>query len=246
MRRLRVLIADDEALSRRLLHLLLARHPDVEIVAECADGESARTAIAEFDPDVAFLDIRMPVASGLDVARAQHGKGTPLVVFVTAFAQFALPAFEVEAVDYIEKPLNEARCDSALARVRERLRQRRAADSKPRMGHLMSRVGTRDNVILLDAVDYIVADGVYAAVMSLGKRHLVRRSLGLLAKDLDASAFVRVHRSYIVRVDRIRTLTKDRRGHMTIALRDGVRVPVARRRRAAVRALLNGLAVERP
>jgi two-component system, LytTR family, response regulator len=114
------------------------------------------------------------------------------------------------------------------------------------VGHLVSRVGTRHNIIPLDAVDYIVADGVYAAVVSLGRRHLVRRSLGLLAKDLHESAFVRVHRSYIVRVDRIRTLTKDRHGHMTIALRDGVRVPVARRRRAAVRALLNGLAVEGP
>lgn len=244
--RLRVLIADDEALSRRLLHLLLVRHPDVEIVAECSDGEAARAAMVDLDPDVAFLDIRMPVASGLDVARTRHGTGRPLVVFVTAFAQFALPAFEVEAVDYIEKPLSETRFDAALARVRERLRQQRAVDSSPRIGHLVSRVGTRHNIIPLDAVDYIVADGVYAAVVSLGKRHLVRRSLGLLAKDLDESAFVRVHRSYIVRIDRIRTLTKDRHGQMTIALRDGVRVPVARRRRAAVRALLKRLAVEGP
>src|SRR5206468_869123 len=113
---------DDEALSRRLVHQLLERHADVAIVGEAADGEAARNALAELKPDVVFLDVRMPVESGLDVARSRPSRTGPLVVFVTAYDKFALPAFETDAVDYLTKPLNEERFDAALERVRDRLR----------------------------------------------------------------------------------------------------------------------------
>ena len=125
---IRALIADDEALSRRLVHQLLERHADVTIVAECGDGEEARSAIATERPDVVFLDVRMPVESGLSVARARDAKSGPLVVFVTAYDSFALPAFETDAVDYLTKPLAEERFDAALDRVRERLRLRHHAE----------------------------------------------------------------------------------------------------------------------
>jgi two-component system LytT family response regulator len=237
---IRVLTADDEALSRRLLRQLLARHEDVTIVAECADGETARAAISSLHPDVAFLDVRMPLETGLDVARARDSTNGPLVVFVTAFDQFALPAFEVDAVDYLAKPLTEERFDAALDRVRERLRLRRAAAASGGPDHLVTRVGSRDLVIPLDSVDYIEADDVYAAVVAHGTRHLVRRSLDALAGQLDAGLFVRVHRSYIVRLDRIVEARRERSGIARVVLRDGTVLPVARRRCAALSATLAG------
>ncbi|MGH7654920.1 MAG: LytR/AlgR family response regulator transcription factor, partial [Gemmatimonadaceae bacterium] len=110
----RAVIADDEALSRRLVHQLLARHPDVSIVGECADGAAARDAIATLRPDVMFLDIRMPLESGLAVAQQRDAANGPLVVFISAFSKFALPAFATDAVDYLTKPLTEERFDAML------------------------------------------------------------------------------------------------------------------------------------
>lgn len=235
---IRALIADDEALSRRAVRQLLERHRDVEIVAECADGDRARSAMQSLDPDVAFLDVRMPVQSGLDVARSRgEGRG-PLVVFVTAYDQFAIPAFEVDAVDYIAKPLTEGRFDAALDRVRERLRLRRAAGRAGRMRLLVSRVGARDILIPIESIEHIEADDVYASVVARGQRFLVRRALDALERDLDPALFVRVHRSFIVRVDRIAELRRERDGSTRALLRDGATIPVARRRRAALSSLL--------
>ncbi|HTE43859.1 MAG TPA: LytTR family DNA-binding domain-containing protein, partial [Gemmatimonadaceae bacterium] len=206
---IRTLIADDEALSRRLVHQLLERHNDVEIVAECADGEAAREAIAEHHPDVVFLDIRMPVQSGLDVARSREPRGGPLIVFVTAYDQFAVPAFETDAVDYLTKPLSEERFDATLDRVRERLRLRRQ-DERRYVPHLITRVGSRDVIVPLSTVDYIEADDVYAAVIARGRRHLVRTPLDVLERTLDPAMFARIHRSYIVRLDRVAEVRRDR------------------------------------
>jgi len=240
---IRALIADDEELSRRALHQLLARHADVEIVAECRDGEEARAAIESLQPDVALLDVRMPLSSGLEVARDRAACEGTLVVFVTAFDQFALPAFDVEAADYLTKPLPESRFDEMVERVRRRVHVRRetgratAAGGRP--ASLVTRVGTNDVVIPLDAVDYIEADDVYAAVVARGRRQLVRRSLDALEKMLDPAMFARVHRSYIVRIDRVAALRR-RNGRMELVLADGGALPVSRRRRAAVAQLLAG------
>ena len=243
---IRALIADDEELSRRALRQMIERHADVDIVAECGDGAEAQDAIAALGPDVAFLDIRMPLATGLELARGRADRGRTLVVFVTAFDSFALPAFDVDAADYLTKPLTEARFDAALARVRERVQLRRDAD---RLGvdddaaaerrsryasHLVSRVGMTDMVIPLDAIDYIEADDVYAAVVSRNKRHLVRTPLDGLEQQLDPTQFVRVHRSYIVRIDRVVALRRRGRGGAELALASGMALPVSRRRRARV------------
>jgi two-component system, LytTR family, response regulator len=129
-RRIRALIVDDEPLSRRALRQLLSRHPDADIVGECRDAFEAETALRDTHPDVVFLDVRMPERSGLDVARARNEHGnTPLIVFVTAFEEFALPAFETEAIDYLTKPVTEERFDAAFRRVRERLALQARADS---------------------------------------------------------------------------------------------------------------------
>jgi two-component system, LytTR family, response regulator len=244
---IRALIADDEALSRRLVHQLLERHDDVVIVAECEDGAAAREAISALDPDVLFLDIRMPLESGLDVARHREARTGPLVVFVTAFDKFALPAFEADAVDYLTKPLTEERFDAALDRVRERLRLRRLAATADAdhqeptyLSHLVSRIGNRDVIVPLETIDYVEADDVYAAVVSRGKRFLIRTPLDALERTLDPKAFARVHRSYIVRLDRVRAV---RRGASTeLVLEDGVVIPVSRRRRALLDTLTRPLA----
>lgn len=237
---IRAIIADDEALSRRLVHQLLERHDDVEIVAECSDGQEAREAIAAHAPDVVFLDIRMPVESGLDVAREREPRAGPLIVFVTAYDQFAVPAFETDAVDYLTKPLTEERFDATLERVRERLRLRRQ-DERRYAPHLVTRVGTRDVIIPLATIDYIEADDVYAAVVARGRRHLVRTPLDVLERTLDPAAFARIHRSYIVRLDRVVEVRRDRGAGPELVLEGGATLPVSRRRRAALDALLKPL-----
>jgi len=251
---IRALIADDEALSRRLVHQLLERHADVVIVGECADGEEAREAIASRDPDVVFLDIRMPVESGLDVARSREPRTGPFIVFVTAYDRFALPAFETDAADYLTKPLTEERFDAALDRVRARLQDRQHArryeeisardgPAAPRyLSHLVSRVGTRDIIISLDSVEYIEADDVYAAVIAGGRRHLVRTALDALERALDPSVFVRIHRSYIVRLDRVIEIRRDKKSGPELVLDTGASLPVSRRRRAIIDTLLRPLA----
>ncbi|MEP6621219.1 MAG: LytTR family DNA-binding domain-containing protein [bacterium] len=242
---IRALIADDEALSRRLVHQLLARHADVVIVGECTDGAEAREAMALLNPDVMFLDVRMPVESGLDVARNREARTGPLVVFVTAYDKFALPAFETDAVDYLTKPLTEGRFDAALDRVRERLRLRHLAanapDAEPQpayLTHLVSRVGTRDVIVPLETIDYIEADDVYAAVFSAGKRYLVRTALDALERTLDPAQFARVHRSFIVRLRKVREVR--RTSAAELVLEGGMVIPVSRRRRAQVEAMLKG------
>jgi two-component system, LytTR family, response regulator len=234
---MRVIIADDEPLSRRVVEQLLERHEDVQIVSRCADGEEVRDAIAEHRPDVVFLDIRMPVASGLDVARGRDARTGPLVVFVTAYDEFALPAFDVDAVDYLTKPLVEDRFDAALGRVRDRLAGRRVYAS-----HLTTRVGNRDVIIPLDGVEYIQADDVYAVVNANGRRYLVRSSLDALERALDPTRFARVHRSYIVRVDRVRDVRRDETGGAELSTMSGVRIPVSRRRRAVIDKIIRPLA----
>jgi two-component system LytT family response regulator len=243
---IRAVIADDERLSRRLVHQLLERHEDVVIVAECGDGAATRDAIASLSPDVVFLDVRMPLASGLDIARSRAGAG-PLVVFVTAYDRFAVPAFESDAVDYLTKPVTEERFDAALNRVRDRLRLRRlaaAADpdagQSPYLSHLVSRVGTRNIILPLETIEYIEADDVYAAVVAGGKRHLVRTALDALERGLDPAVFTRVHRSYIVRIDRVREVRRTNGAELVLA--DGVVLPVSRRRRAALESIIRPLA----
>jgi two-component system LytT family response regulator len=250
---IRAVIADDEALSRRLVHQLLERHSDVVIVAECEDGVAAREAIATCAPDVVFLDIRMPLESGLDVARSRDGRKGPFVIFVTAYDRFALPAFEADAVDYLTKPLTEARFDASLERVRHRLHERQSAAELERMTataetptpryapHLVSRVGMRDLIIPLEAIDYIEADDVYAAVIARGKRHLVRTPLDALERSLDPAMFVRIHRSYIVRMDRVTEIRRDKKSGPELVLGCGASLPVSRRRRGMIDALLKPL-----
>ncbi|HXT17586.1 MAG TPA: LytTR family DNA-binding domain-containing protein [Gemmatimonadaceae bacterium] len=233
---IRAIVADDEPMSRRVVEQLLARHSDVSVIASCADGDAAHDAITRLAPDVAFLDVRMPLRSGLEVAEGDGSRASALVVFVSAYEEFALPAFAVAAVDYLTKPLVEPRFDEAVERIRHRLG---GGHVYPR--HFVARVGTRDIVIPTDDVDYIAADDVYAAVVSRGKRFLVRASLDTLDRTLDPRLFCRVHRSYIVRRDRIMEVRRLAGGNAEVVI-GGVALPVSRRRRASIAELLKPFA----
>jgi two-component system LytT family response regulator len=234
---MRALIVDDEPLSRRAMRQLLRAHTDVEIIGECRDAIEAKEEMASTQPDVVFLDIRMPGLSGLELA-ADRTRPRPLIVFVSAYESYALPAFDVEAVDYVNKPVIQARLDRAVQRVRDRL----ASTEPPRAEHLTTRVRDRDVLIQLDTVDYIEADDVYAAVYAVGRRHLVRRSLDALERELDAR-FIRVHRSYIVRLDRISAIRQLGGGKRQLVLSTGAVIPASRRRWDDVDAALRKRAV---
>ena len=235
---MRVLIADDEPLARRALAQLLARHPDIEIAGECGDGTEVRDALARDTPDVLLLDVRMPEVSGLEAARLVAG-ARPLIVFVTAYEHFGVPAFERGAVDYLLKPVTQERVDVAFARVRARLaadedaaRYRSLAAPPPKyLDRLVARLADRDIIIPVDRVELVAADDVYAAVHAGGRRYLVRTSLDDLERALPPREFVRVHRSYIVPVGAVVALRRTG-GSLVVELRNGASVPVSRRRRA--------------
>jgi len=239
--RIKALIVDDEPLSRRAVRQLLTRHADFIVVGECADSDAAREAANSAKPDVMFLDVRMPGLSGLDLARG-NDETLPLVVFVTAFDEFALPAFEVDAVDFLRKPITQGRFDAAVNRVRERIRllygtSSGASDQTRFVERLVTRVRDQDILIPLDEVDHIAADDVYAIVHSKGRRYLVRAALGTLEKQMDPAAFIRVHRSHIVAAASVASVRRTG-PHRMLVLRDGSTVPVSRRRQSQLVALL--------
>ena len=258
MREIRALIADDEPLARRGIRQLLEPHTDVRIIGECRDGLEALRALQTLSPDLIFLDVQMPELDGFAVLRAHGPERMPSVVFVTAYDEFAVRAFEAHAIDYLVKPVSDARFAAALGRVREQMRSADAMEIARRLGALLETqaadevanggeapymrrllVPTPAGDLLLDVaeIDWIQAEDYYAAVHVRGKRHLIRESLSMLETRLDRTRFLRVHRSAIVNIDRVREL-RTAQGESMLVLRDGTRVPVSRRRREQVATML--------
>ena len=246
--RLRCVIVDDEPLSCRAMRQLLDARDDVEVIAVHASALELDASAS--GADVLFLDIEMPVRSGIDLAAelaSRRGSAPrPLVVFVTAHDEYAVTAFDADAVDYLTKPVSSLRLARALARVRDRLQStsREGVDAARRPPvSLVARVGTRDVVIPLADVALLEADGVYAALHVRGRRYLVRRSLHDLEQTVCAADFLRVHRSYLVRRSAIVELRPAKRGaHREVVLTSGAVVPLSRRQHAAVvRALSESL-----
>ena len=233
--RLRAIIVDDEPLSRRAMRQLLDVRSDVEVLAELESVAELDAMLAR--ADVLFLDIEMPVHSGLELARrlASAGSDTgarPQVVFVTAHDEYAVPAFDTIAVDYLTKPVAPARLARALARVHERMAAERALSAPT---SIVTRVGPREVILPVAEITLLEADGVYTVVHLSGRRHLVRRSLDELEQMLGPTHFLRVHRSYLVR----RSAILEARPSTTVSQRElvlvgGVVVPVSRRRQAAL------------
>ena len=215
---MRALIVDDEPLARRGVALRLRKFPDVEIVGECGDGSSAVEKILELSPDVVFLDVQMPGMDGFEVLRTLPSDSLPSIIFLTAYEQHALRAFEVHALDYLLKPLDDERFSRAV----ERAKQVQDTDSKIRMserilrllgensGRYVSRfpvrTGSRIQVVLTDEIDWIAAAGDYAELHCSGRVHLLRETMNSLEQKLDPAKFLRIHRSRIVRVTCVREL----------------------------------------
>jgi len=245
---MRVIIVDDEPLARAVLREHLAAHADVDIVGECANGFEAVKAIGELAPELVFLDIQMPKLDGFEVVELAGTKTH--YVFVTAYDQFALRAFEVHAIDYLLKPFGRERLDAALAHARTRLRsQEQQADglqavvqaATQRNGpltRLLIRDGARVHVVPIADIDYIEAQDDYIAVCASGKRWLKSQRLSELEGQLDPLAFLRVHRSYIVNVGAVARIEPLGRDSHCAVLRDGTRIPVSRSGYARVRDLI--------
>jgi two-component system, LytTR family, response regulator len=229
----RALIVDDEPLARRGVVLRLKKFRDVEVVGECGDGSSAVKKILELAPDVVFLDVQMPGMDGFEVLRALPKENLPGVIFLTAYEQHALRAFEVHALDYLLKPVNDDRFADAV----QRARQAGDSDSRTRMAERILqmlerkpakyvsrfpvRVGSRIQLVLTDDIEWIAAAGDYAELHSGGRCHLVRETMSSLEEKLDPAQFLRIHRSRIVRGFCIRELRSIDNREYLVKLKDG-------------------------
>ncbi|MDE3167169.1 MAG: response regulator [Acidobacteriota bacterium] len=233
---MRAVIVDDEDLARGYLRELLAAHPEVRVVGECANGFEAVKTIAETSPDLLFLDVQMPKLNGFEVLELIESERAPAVIFVTAFDEYAMRAFDAHAVDYLLKPFDAARLARAIERARQRIGSRplppqAAAAARPpgeRPSRIVVKDGPRVHVIPLARLDYVEAQDDYVALHSEGRSYLKQQPIAELEALLDPASFVRIHRSAIVnleRVARIEPYTKDSR---IAILHDGTRLPVSR------------------
>ncbi|MGZ3375859.1 MAG: LytR/AlgR family response regulator transcription factor [Phenylobacterium sp.] len=258
---LRVLIVDDEPLARRRLEILLREQPDVELAGAASDGIAARRLIAERSPDVVLLDIKMPGLTGLEVLDALGPPDTrnaaPIVIFVTAFDRFALDAFDRAAFDYLLKPVEPARLAASLARARETLAERAAAERVGELEEILRNLrsgpattaadGEFDREIWIQerggrtsvpvaAIDWVAAERDYVRIHTNARSFLIRQSIGALAGRLDPSVFVRVHRSSLVRRDRIVRI-RHAGGRGAVVLSTGAEIAVSRRHMGALKAM---------
>jgi two-component system LytT family response regulator len=247
----RVIIADDEPLARERLRMLLAGRKGYEIVAECEDGAQAVDSIVDARPDLVFLDVNMPALDGLEVAEAL-GEAGPAVVFVTAFHEFAVRAFEVSAVDYLLKPVDRERFEQALARIETRLAADAPLTLEPAVRELLEALradraypkrflvrSTRGHYFVrADEIDWVDAQENYVRLHASGRAHLVRDTMTALEGKLNPDTFVRVHRSAIVNIDRVERIEPHARGEYLITLCDGTRLTSSRAHGERVRELL--------
>ena len=250
---MRTLLVDDEPLARSLLIEQLRDHPEVEVVGEAANGFEAVKSIEELAPDLVFLDIQMPKLSGFEVLELV-GASVPAVVFVTAYDEYALKAFEVHAVDYLLKPVEPERLAAALARAAERLATRDddsggfdpdpaalAAAARP-PGRALERVLFRSEgrveVLPVGRIDFVEAQDDYLCFASAGRRFRKQQTMAELESQLDPELFVRVHRSYLLNVERLARLDLYSKDSWLAILADGTKLPVSRSGYARLKELL--------
>jgi two-component system LytT family response regulator len=246
---LRTLIVDDEAASRRRIRRLLERERDVTVIGESADGVHALETVRRESPDLVFLDVQMPELDGFEVIARLAGGTLPCVIFVTAYDRYAMRAFDVHAIDYLLKPFAAARFQVALERARARIRSQQVdaglvrfvAAIRDRTRYL-SRVSVKSGgrIVLVDlsTVDWIEADDNYVRLHCGQREYTVRETLNALEKQLDPEMFIRIHRSTVVRIDRIREFHPATHGDMDVVLRDGTQLTLSRTWRARARHLI--------
>src|SRR5688572_1610319 len=252
--RIRAAIVDDEPLARRRIRNLLAEAPDVEVIAECANGKEAIESLEESPPDLLFLDIQMPEIDGFDVLQAIGVGHVPAVIFVTAYDQFALRAFEAHALDYLLKPFESERFGKALDRIRSQLRAQSNNHFDERLRNLLASLGAKESylermvartngkilIIRVTDVDWIEAAANYVRVHIGPKQFLVRETMTNLETRLDPDKFLRIHRSIIVRKDRIKELEPLFQGDYSVVLHDGTRLTSSRGYRDKIQMFLQG------
>ena len=249
---IKTLIVDDEPLARRNLRLLLERDPQIEILGECRNGKEAVKAIETSRPDLIFLDIQMPEMDGFDVLESVGPELVQAIVFVTAFDQYALKAFEVHALDYLLKPYDDLRFTQALRRAKSQIESREinkvskrllalleereshkglSTGTKQYLNRVMLKLASRVILLRVDEIDWIEADGNYAKLHVGKKAHLLREKMQELESQLDPQRFVRIHRSIIVNLERIKELHPHFNGDYIVVLEDGIQLKLSRSRR---------------
>jgi two-component system, LytTR family, response regulator len=237
------LIVDDEPLARKFIRRMLEKHSAVEILGECGNGTEAVAAIREKKPDLVFLDVQMPEMDGFTALETLGAENLPQIVFVTAYEQYAIRAFEIHALDYLLKPFDQPRFDKAMSRVTEkfsdreltRIEQKQIAallenvrQKPPYLERLVVKTGGRIIFLKTAEVDWIQADDKYAHLHAGAKSHLVRQTLGALEAQLDPNKFIRIHRSAIVNVERIKELQPMFTGEHTVILQNGTKLTLSR------------------
>ena len=231
----RVLIVDDEPPARASLRVLLARDPQVVLVGECGSGAEAIAAVRMQRPDLLFLDVQMPEVDGFDVLEQLGADAPPAIVFVTAYDQHALRAFDAGALDYLLKPFTDERFALALARAKERAARAAPAAVPDRV---VVKSGRQLHVLALADIDWIESAD-YCVDLHVGTRtHSLRRSMAAVESELEPAGFCRIHRTAIVNLARVRSLSAGEDGELEVVLTDGVRLPTSRRHRANLEARL--------
>ena len=249
MSSIRVIIVDDEGLARETLELLLDEHDDMELVGMCKNGQEAVSTISNLHPDLVFLDIQMPEMNGFEVIEHVGPANMPVVIFTTAYDQYALRAFEAQALDYLLKPFDDDRFEQALTRARSRIKQQKVGALGEQLASLVAgevmrevpeqaetyleriMIKGRDRMyfVRVEDIDWIEAAGDYVSIHVDKKTHLLRETMAGMLKKLDPKRFVRVHRSSIVSVDRVRELKPYFHGDYIIYLHDGTEIRMSRR-----------------
>jgi two-component system LytT family response regulator len=242
MKKIKVLVADDEPLARERLAGLLSQEADIEVVGQARDGEEAVTAIHDDSPDLVFLDVQMPQMSGFDVIEAVGSDRMPLVIFVTAYDQHALKAFQVRALDYLLKPFDRERFKDALSRARKQLERDENGDlgrrllalvkdlrrDQPKSDRLVVKSGGRLFFLRTDEIDWVEAAGNYVRLHVGPGSHLLRETMNAIEGRLDPEKFFRIHRSRIVNMERIQELQPWLNGEYAVLLRTGTRLTLSR------------------
>jgi two-component system LytT family response regulator len=259
---IRTLVVDDEPSARNGIKRLLRKDAEIEVVGEAGNGRDAAERIRSLQPDLVFLDIQMPEMTGIQVVEAIGPQNAPVVIFVTAYDQFALRAFEVQALDYILKPFDDDRFYAVLERAKEHVRRSRSSDlgdrleallrsygapasptpAPPPSGAFLTRILVKEAGTVrfqpVDTIDWIEAADYYAKLHIGEAIQLVRHTMNELERELDPGQFVRVHRSAIVNVSRVKEIRVDYQNHHIVVLRSGVRVPLSRSRKEVLESVL--------
>lgn len=254
--KIRTLIVDDEELARQRVRELLAEAEDVEVLGECANGEEAVFRIRSLQPDLVYLDVQMPEMDGFQVLQSLELQWMPVVVFVTAYDEHAMRAFDAHAVDYLLKPFHRSRFDVSLERARALLNQRldQNVDGRirtmlaalrpehPYLERVVVRLGQRIQFVRVDDVDWIAAEGNYVRLHTGKRTHLVREPLSRLVERLDPARFLRIHRSTVLNIERIREIQPLGKGAYVVVLEDGTKLTSTSTFRDGIDALIHSCA----